>query len=887
MFNKKKDNSKKSLEYKKQDYVIKIANANLNELDSFLGTKIGLNSKTREDNILKFGTNQIVVKKFLIFKKIFESLIEPFNLLLWFIGILEFIIYFLFQKNWITLISALIIIFMIFLASVVDFIQEYKAYKLNLKLTKIIENDVFIVNQEINDFNSLNYQSIKTNLIKEKQSQLTIGDVVYLTKGDIVPSDCRIIWAENLYLDESTLTGESKAIKKQINNNNISFLELQNILYKETLIVSGNCLAVIININKDNYSNSLIDLITDDFVTDYEKGINKVTKILIYLISVLVFIITFISLLKSGISNWTSSLVFGLSIAVSLTPEALPAIISSNLKLASKRLSKNKVVIKKLSVMQNIGSVNVLTTDKTGTLTLDKINIHTYLDINKHKNKLLKDYFFYNAYFQNNLFDNIDKAIVNEFKNDLNNIKFIDQLSFDHNFRISSALIKLDQSNLLITKGSLEEILEITSFININNQIISLDEQYKNKIINQANSYTKKGYKVLILSYKHSDVIDNKDLIYLGMIVFNDLIRDNVKQVIKTFKDYNIDIKVLSGDSLYTCKNVCKQVGIDTNGSLIGKELNKLDQNDLKNISQSVNIFYKLSPLDKAKVIDSLMNENVVAFLGDGVNDAIGLKKADVGISVNNASSLAKQSADVILLEKDLNALEHAFIIGRKTFSNDIKYIKITVASNFGILLTLLLATIFFKFEVMSPIQLLIQNLIFDFANLIFVFDNVDESTIKKPQKWNIKSIIPFAIFNGLTQTIISFTNFMILYFGFKINGSDKHSIELFQTCYFIECILTHIMIILVLRTQKVSFFKSLASSQMLVGMLFFSIFPFLIAFISSNFSNSLGFNVMVGNLNNINLSWWFLVLLSLEILAWIIGELIKKLYLKIFKNWL
>lgn len=617
MFKTKKGNLK-SLDYKKQDYVIKLSNTNSNNLESILDLKIGLNNQTRQNNISKFGSNQIVVKKFLIFKKILETLIEPFNLLLLFIGILELIIYFLFQRNWITLISAFIIFFMIFLASIVDFIQEYKAYKFNLKLTKIIENDVFVVNDQIKDFNNLNYQNIKNNLIKEKQSNLTIGDVVYLSKGDIIPSDCRIIWSEDLYLDEFTLTGEFKAIKKQTTNTKTNFLELENILFKETLIVSGNCLAVVININKDNYSNSLLDLIDDEVITDYEKGINKVTKILIYLISILVFIITFISLLKTGISNWTSSLVFGLSIAVSLTPEALPAIISSNLKLASKRLSKNKVVIKKLSVLQNIGSVNILATDKTGTLTLDTTNIETYLDINNQKNKLLMQYFFYNAYFQNNLFDTIDKAIIDQFKTNISDIKLIDHLSFDHNFRISSVLINFNSSNLLITKGSLEEILEITSFINVNNQVINLCDNYKNMIIDQVNSYTKKGYKVLVLSYKNSDVIDNKNLIYLGMVVFSDQIRENVKQVIDTFKAYDIDIKVLSGDNLYTCKNVCDQVGINSNTSLIGKQINNLTKEELIKISQSVNIFYKLSPLDKAKIIDSLKSNNVVGFLGDG-----------------------------------------------------------------------------------------------------------------------------------------------------------------------------------------------------------------------------------------------------------------------------
>ncbi|MDQ0567665.1 HAD-IC family P-type ATPase [Mycoplasma yeatsii] len=876
----KKTNSQ--LKYKNEEYVKNISKAKLDKIEKILDSQIGLDDKQREQNTSKFKNNYIVVKKFPIIKKMLESLVEPFSILLWIIGIIEFGIFTFVDRNAITLISAIMIIFMIFLASTVDFIQEYRAYQTNLELNKMIENHFLVLNKKITNIKELNFDNVKPDLIELEQSKLTIGDVVLLNQGDIVPSDCRIIWNDNLYVDQSTLTGENNAIKKDINNKNKNLIELENILFKETTIVSGSCLAVVINVSENNYANSLLQSAEEESVSDYEKSMSKVTKILVFSILTLVPIITLISLIRNDFSNYSSAIIFGLSIAVSLTPEALPAIISSNLKLGSKKLSKEKVVIKKLSVIQNMGSVNVVATDKTGTLTLENINLNDYKDLNNQSSDLLKQYLYYNAYFQRNLFNNIDKAIVNANLNvDLTKIKLLDEQQFSHETRINSVLINDSKQNIQITKGSVEEMLEIISFVN-DKKVIKINDEIKNKIIKQANTWSEKGYRVILIATKITDQIETNDLVYQGMAMFEDVIKPEVEQAIETFKKYGVDVKVLTGDNKNTTKHIADKIGIKSSKLVAGEMLDKLNSSQIDELTKSVNIFYKLSPFEKAQIIHSLKKENVVAYLGDGVNDAIALKKADVGISVNNATPLAKSCADVILLEKDLNVLENAFVKGRQTFANAVKYIKITVASNFGIMLTLLISTMWLKFEAMSPIQLLIQNLIFDFANLIFVFDNVDEISIKKPKKWNIKTIIPFGIINGLVQTIISFINFFILYFALDVKGQNMDAIHQFQTAYFLESILTHIVIILVYRTELISFIQSIPSKEMVIGMLFFACLPFMIIFADLNTGDLFNFN-----LGNNNFKWWFLILFGLEIFAWILAEVLKFTYKNIFKSWL
>ncbi|WP_434341812.1 HAD-IC family P-type ATPase [Mycoplasma putrefaciens] len=879
----KKKTRQEQLKYSHQDYVFKVSKTNVNKLEKLLGSNIGLDDQQRELNTLKFKNNYIVTKKFEVIKKLLEALFEPFNILLWIIGILELIIYLVVDNNIITLISAIMIIFMIFLASTVDFIQEYKAYQTNIKLNKMIENHFFVLNNQIIDFSNLTFEKIKSNLIELEQSKLTIGDVILLNKGDIVPSDCRIIWNDNLYVDQSTLTGENQAIRKDINNKNKTLITLENILFKETTVLSGTCLAVVINVGENNYANSLLKIADDEPLTDYEKSMRRITKILVAFILTLVPIITIISLFKNGFSTWSSAIIFGLSIAVSLTPEALPAIISSNLKLASKKLSKQKVVVKKLSVIQNMGLVNVFATDKTGTLTLENIKLTDYKNINNNSSDKLKKYLFYNAYYQKNLFNSIDKAILNSILDvDLSKISLIDEQQFSHETRINSVLINDSKQTIQITKGSAEEVLEIISFVYKDNKVIKLTKKLKSEILDQVNYWTKKGYRVILIASKITDTIQNSNLVYQGLAVFEEILKPDVDKTIQTFKKYGIEIKVLTGDSKNTTKHITDKIKINSSKLISGQQLEKLNSLELDELVQSVNIFYKLSPFQKAQIIQSLKKENVVAYLADGVNDAVALKKADVGISVNNATPLAKASADVILLEKDLDVLENAFIKGRQTFANAIKYIKITVASNFGIMLTLLIAAMWLNFEAMSPVQLLIQNLIFDFANLIFVFDNVDEISIQKPKKWNFKTIIPFGLFNGLVQTIISLINFFVLYFAFDLKGQNPDVINQFQTAYFIEAVLTHIVIILVFRTEQIAFIKSMPSKQMIFGMLFFATLPFIIVFANIYSSNLFNFELINNGLN-----CWLLILLGLEIFAWVLAEIFKKVYKVIFKSWL
>ncbi|WP_036268984.1 HAD-IC family P-type ATPase [Mesoplasma seiffertii] len=889
----------KQFDYSETSKVIEIANTEINELSSLLKTGIGVNENMRFDQQNKYGNNEIVVAKFPHIKKFLEAITEPFNLLLWLIAIGELLVYIFVTENGkhdlINLISSLIVFFMIFLAGIIDYIQEYKAYKTNIELNKIIENNFLVLNSSLTDFKNLNFLNIKNNLINCDQSHLLYGDVIVLHQGDIVPADARILWINNLAVDQSSLTGESQAIQKYVTNSKQRLIELENILFAQTTITTGTCIAVIINVGTKNYASAILEMVDDDEPSDYEKGLTKITRILVASILVMVPIIMIAAGLRSGgtTQDWVSALVFALSIAVALTPEALPAIISSNLKLGSKKLAKEKVVIKKLSVVQNMGSVNILATDKTGTLTLDKVELNSCQNFNNQKDPYLLRLLLLNANYQQNLGNKIDQAIVDLLGSqiDLSDVKFIEEQAFSHETRIASVLVKDKKEYLQISKGSVDEILSRANFIRINKKVIELSEELTNMVKQTVDSWTKQGFRSILVASALTKTFKDAELVLEGMAFFEDVLKADVKETLKVIEKYNIDLKILTGDAQDIALNIAQQINLKLPVALKGEELETLSTVELENVLQDANVLAKLSPSDKTKIIEILKNNNVVAFLGDGVNDAGALKTADVGISVNNGTPLAKAAADVILLEKDLRVLENAFVKGREIFANAIKYIKITVAANFGMLLTLLISALWLEFPSMSPIQLLLQNLIFDFANLIFVFDSVDDSSIRHPQKWNAKSIIPFGLWNGMVLTIISILNFVILgfVFGLLTNGVAAHEAldqQQFQTAFFLESILTHIVIIFVYRTEQISFVKSQPSKKLVYGLLGFATIPFLFIGID-NYLNNLGFKIMTGTHQGINLNWWYVVLVGLLALAWALGELFKAGYKRVFKAWL
>ncbi|AUF83255.1 magnesium transporter [Mesoplasma syrphidae] len=889
----------KQYHYTESNKVIAVANTDIENLSLQLDTSIGIKENFRSQQKKKYGGNEIIVPKFHHVKKFFEALTEPFNLLLWLIAIGELLIYIFItdegKHDLINLISSLIVFFMIFLAAVIDYIQEFKAYKTNIELNKIIENSFWVLNGSVTNFNDLSFLNIKNKLISCDQSQLLYGDVIVLHQGDIVPADARILWTNNFTVNQSSLTGEAEPVEKLISNSKERLIELDNILFAQTVIATGTCIAVIINVGEKNYASSILQMVNDDEPSEYEKGLTKITRILVASILVMVPIIMIAAGLRSGgtSQDWVSALIFALSIAVALTPEALPAIISSNLKLGSKKMAKEKVVIKKLSVVQNMGSVDILATDKTGTLTLDKVQLNSCQNFNNQEDPYLLRMLFLNASFQQNLSNKIDQAIIDLLASqmDLSNVELVEDQAFSHQTRISSVLVKENDHYLQISKGSVDEILNQSKFIRLGKKVVILSDELVDMVKQTIDTWTKQGFRSILISTAVTTTLKDTDLVLEGMALFEDVLKNDVVETLEIIKKYSIDLKILTGDAQDIALNIAHQINLKTSRTLSGEQLENYSSAELQEILKLCNVLAKLSPTDKTKIIETLKINNVIAFLGDGINDAGALRAADVGISVNNGTPLAKSAADVILLEKDLRVLENAFVQGREIFANAIKYIKITVASNFGMLLTLLISSLWLEFPSMSPIQLLLQNLIFDFANLIFVFDSVDNSSIRKPQKWNAKSIIPFGLWNGLVLTIISILNFLILgfVFGLLTNGVYAHETidqQQFQTAFFLESILTHILIILVYRTEHISFIKARPTKTLVYGLLGFALIPFLFIGLD-NHLNNLGFKIMSGTHQGVNLGWWYLVLVGLLVLAWVLAELFKKCYKKVFKSWL
>ncbi|PPE05997.1 HAD-IC family P-type ATPase [Williamsoniiplasma lucivorax] len=879
------------LKYTEEQKVLQLANNNIQDFAKKLDIPIGVEAHTRAQRQESQGKNELIHKKFNHLKKLFGVLIEPFNLLLFAIGVAECLIYLLKTHELIDLISAFVIFFMIVLAGGVDYTQEYKAYKSNKELHHMIENTFMVYDGKFN-FNSFDIKDVKTKLKTLDQSELIVGDVIFLQAGDVIPADIRIIYNQNLLIDEASLTGESEAVSKfKDNQKGKTMIQMQNIGFSQTTVVQGSLLGVVINVGIANYAASISKMAEEQETTsEYEKGLAKVTKVLIISILAMIPIIFITSGLRLGgqENNWIQALIFALTIAVSLIPEALPAIISSNLQLGSKQLAKEKVVIKDLGVVQNLGSVNVLAMDKTGTLTNDQVTLNSWVNYQGQQSDHLAQLIYLNAINQQNLSNKIEQGIfkvLNETCLYQEKYTLLADQPFDHETRIASVLVKFKKEVVQITKGSVEEMLTHISFIKVNDEVVPITKEHRAKIADQVKTYSKQGFRTLVIASnnKTKTIIKNK-LVYEGMLLFEETIKPHVKEAIKLVYDYNIDLKILTGDAQEIALNIAKTLEMKHPTSLTGEEIFKLKDQQMSEVLKTANVLVKLSPIEKARIIDLLQSKDndVVAYLGDGVNDMVSLKKADVGIAVNNGTSLAKAAASVILLEKDLAVLEKSFIKGREIFTNAIKYINITIAANFGLMMTLLISSFWFtEFLAMQPVQLLLQNLLYDFANLIFVFDKVDKFSITHPKKWSTNRIIVFAFWNGLVATLISLINFFIVGYGMglfnQIDQGMEGAIQRFQTTFFLESMITHMILILVYRTEKISLLQSRPSWQLVCGMVFFIGLAFLITYVQPIAS--------IVKFQPPN-KYWLLVMLGLILLTWLLGEFSKFGYQKVFKQW-
>ncbi len=829
-----------------------------------------------DDRIEEYGKNIIDINNNItLLDRLKEAFINPFNIVLIIVAIVTFItdVVISSNKDYATFI---LITSTIFISALISFCQQASSDKAAQKLKKMISNKI----DGIRDGNRITIDF----------ENLVPGDIVKLSSGDMIPGDIRIIDNKDLFIDQASLTGESNPVEKfaELKEKDADLTDLSNIAFMGTNVVSGLATAVIIATGSNTYFGSMTkSLYTVNEKNSFEKGIDNVSRLLIKFMVIMVPIILVINLLTKG-EIW-DSLIFAITIAVGLTPEMLPVIMTSTLAKGAVTMSKKKTIVKRLSAIQTFGEMNILCTDKTGTLTEDEIVLEKYMDVSGEESIRILKHAFLNSYFQTGLKNLIDVAIISRAeKEKLNSLKeqYIreDEIPFDFTRRRMSVVLKDNNGKRqLITKGAVDEIISICSYIELDGQVVELTEEWKKKAYSVYEKNNTDGLRVLAIAQKNEiheidvfGVQDESNMVLIGFVGFLDPPKKSAKQAILALKRHGVDTIVLTGDSEGVAINVCKKVGISTEKCLSGRDIDNMSDEELKKASKECKLYSKLTPLQKQRIVRIYQEQgNTVGYMGDGINDSPPLKQADVGISVDTAVDIAKETADIILLEKDLNVLEEGVINGRKTFTNILKYIKMATSGNFGNMLSVVIASVFLPFLPMLPIHILMQNLLNDFAQIGMPFDNVDKEYLEKPKKWNTEEIKSYMFAFGIISTILDVLCFIVLWYVMKFNTIEKA--VLFQTGWFAFGIISQTLIIHMIRTSKIPFVTSKSSKQLLISTFVVSMITLIISFTDI---------ATIFDLKRLPIQFGF-VIIALVLTYAIIIQLYKKVYLKINKEWL
>ncbi len=664
-------------------------------------------------------------------------------------------------------------------------------------------------------------------------SEVVPGDIVLLHAGSIIPADLRLITAKDFFVSQSVLTGESMPIEKKAEASKINggfVFELQNACFQGSNVLSGTARGVVVNTGTDTYFGSISERLTENRPeTSFDKGVKSFTWLMIRFMSLMVFAVFMIVGLTKG--NWIEALLFGLSIAVGLTPEMLPMIVTVNLAKGALTMSRKKVIVKQLTSIQNFGAIDILCTDKTGTLTQDRVILERHVDITGDESHDVLQYAYLNSFYQTGLRNLIDRAVLSRI--DLNvegKCRLVDELPFDFQRRRMSVIVEYEGDHVLICKGAVEEIYSVCSRYQVDEEIYPLLGVIQSDLYEEVEKLNNDGYRVLAIAYKEFpatretfNASDENDLILLGYIAFIDPPKESAAEAIAGLQNAGVKVKILTGDNSLVTKKVCRDVGIDASKLMTGEELKNLSAEAFAKSVEQYDIFTKLSPTQKEQVIHSLRQQgHVVGYMGDGINDSPSLRAADVGISVDSAVDVAKEAADIVLLEKSLLVLEEGIKEGRKVFANIIKYIRMGASSNFGNMFSVLGASYLFPFLPMKPVQILLNNLLYDFSQTGIPSDNVDPELVEKPLKWNISNIKKFMIFIGPMSSLFDYATYALMWIFFgcynyvTATGAQKIYFEsLFQTGWFVESLLTQTLIVHIIRTKRIPFFKSHASTAM------------------------------------------------------------------------
>lgn len=845
--------------------------------------KRGLYNSEASDRQRIFGKNIIVSEKdnnwFILFIRAF---INPFIGILMFLAVVSIVLDVLLaapeQREWTTVI---IIVSMVSISGILRFRQEWKSKKAGETLKKLVNNKVSVFRKGADTYTDINV------------SDLVPGDVIFLSAGDMIPADVRITEDKDLFISQSTLTGESDVVEKTAELTGShpktgSVIELSNICFMGSNVVSGSAKAIVVTTGNNTYLGTIAKNISGVRAqTSFDKGINKVSLLLIRFMFVMVPFVFIVNGITK--SDWLQAFIFAVSVAVGLTPEMLPMIVTSNLAKGAVMMSKRKTIVKNLNAIQSFGAMNILCTDKTGTLTHDKIVLERYLNMAGLEDERVLRYAYFNSFFQTGLKNLMDQAILSHrdeygLQNFEKYYRKIDEIPFDFTRRRMSVVVEdLSGKCQIITKGAVEEMLDICSHMEMKGEIIEMDNNRRHEVLLNTASLNKDGLRVLAVAHKswvkkeHSfGTQDESGMVLIGLLAFLDPPKVSAEGAIRQLHEQGVEVKVLSGDNEGVVKTICRQIGIDTEFSLLGSDIEQKTDEELLLLIPKIKVFSKLTPLQKTRII-SLLQElgNTVGFLGDGINDASALRQADIGISVDTAVDIAKESADIILLEKDLMVLEEGVLEGRKIFGNIMKYIKMTSSSNFGNVFSVMIASAFLPFLPMMPIHLLIQNLLYDVSQTTIPFDNVDKEYLMQPRKWDASDLKRFMIRMGPISSIFDIITYLTLWFVFKANSPE--SAALFHSGWFIEGLLSQTLIVHMIRTRKIPFFQSRASRPVMIAtfaiMLIGIIMPF------TTFGNSLG-------LVHLPLSYFpclFAILLGYCILT----QFVKNCYIQRFNRWL
>ena len=871
-------------------------------------TLCGLEPGKVEENRSEYGSNKVTrEKKKTLPQRLAGAFINPFTAILFCLALVSsftdmifphFSLFGCVPKDFDCL-TVVIILTMVFLSGTLRFVQESRSGNAAEKLLAMITTTCTVTRKG-------------QEMAEIPLDEVVVGDIVHLSAGDMLPADVRILDAKDLFVSQASLTGESEPIEKipMVNETRDAITDYTNIAFMGSNVISGSASAVVVTVGDHTLFGSMASEVAHEAVeTSFSKGVNAVSWVLIRFMLVMVPLVFVANGITKG--DWLSAFLFGISIAVGLTPEMLPMIVTTCLAKGAVSMSKKQTIVKNLNSIQNFGAIDILCTDKTGTLTQDKVVLEYHLNVNGEDDLRVLRHAYLNSYFQTGYKNLMDVAIIQKTEEeeaddpqlvDLSEhyVK-VDEIPFDFaRRRLTTVVQNRDGKTQMVTKGAVEEMLSICSFAECDGKVRPMTKELKSRILATVDDLNEKGFRVLAIAQKSNPspagafgVTDECDMVLMGYLAFLDPPKESTADAIKALKAHGVTTKILTGDNDKVTRTICKQVGLKVRNMLLGSDLENMSDQELAKAAVTTDVFAKLTPDQKARVV-SVFRENghTVGFMGYGINDASAMKSADIGISVDTAVDVAKESADIVLLEKDLMVLEEGIIEGRKTYANMIKYIKMTASSNFGNMFSVLAASALLPFLPMESLQLIFLNLIYDLSCTAIPWDNVEEEFISVPRKWDASSVGSFMMWIGPTSSVFDWMTYIFMYFvfcplfvsrGVLYNDLASHFagadlvrmqtayVAMFQTGWFIESMWSQTLVIHMIRTPKLPFIQSHASAPLTLmtftGIGVLTIIPF------TTFGRMLGFVALP--------TAYFAYLIPCILLYMVLATSLKKAYVR------